>query len=804
MDGALDGLHVLEISEGIAAAYCGLLFAGLGADVLLIEPPGGHPLRAAGPFPGDVSDPECSGLFLHLARAKRSMVVDTDTPAGRARVHDLALSADVVLDDRPAVRRRSAGVDFEALARRRPDLVLTAITWFGDTGPHAGWHGTELIAQAAGGLMACTGEPDRGPLAVGGAVAQYAAGQTAAAATLGALYRAITRGVGCRLDVSVQEATVDLLEMWSHGTYRGREMPRLGAHHNNLYPFEAYPCADGYVGVHTRPGSWEGMAELADPRLADPRFARQDTRGRHRGEIDPILCAWLADKPKMEAYHAGQARRFAFGYVATAADLFASEQLRARRYFVELDHPRAGRLPYPGGPVRLHRTPWRDARAPLLGEHDPGDLTRGTRGEAPRVAEVGQPAPLAGVRVIDLTQIWAGPRCTKVLSDLGADVIKVESLRRTDSTRSYEAFLAAPGPHDEPAERAHNRRLSYEQLHRGQRSVTIDLTEPGGRERLLELARVSDVLIANFSYGVLERLGIAYADLAAVRPDIIAVSMTGFGDSGPERDYVAFGVTQEELCGLYALTGYAGGRPLKSGPNVGDPMNGMHAAGAVLAALIHRWRTGEGQYIELSQLESSVIVIGEVLLDYAMNGRTAGPRGNRHPDWAPQGVYRCRQPADEAGGVTGATDESWIALACRDDADWAALCTTIGHSDLGRDPRFHTAAGRRRNHDLLDAEIARWAESQAAAAAAAALQAAGVPAAPVETSLDVLDDSHLRARGFLPVLRHPDGALHTYYGPLWLADNRRPALRGQAPLLGEHNADVFTALLDGEEERKHD
>jgi crotonobetainyl-CoA:carnitine CoA-transferase CaiB-like acyl-CoA transferase len=834
--GALDGLRILETGEGMAAAYCGFLLAGLGAEVLLVEPPGGHPLRAAGPFPGDVPHAETSALFLHLARGKRSIVVDTGTPAGQARLRDLALSADAVIDDQPAPRRQAAGIDFDALAAARPELVLTSVTWFGDTGPYAAWQGTELIAQAASGLMACTGEPDREPLMVGGAVAQYAAGQTAAAATLAALSGVAASGRGCRLDVSIQEAAADLLEMWSHGAYRDRAMPRLGTRHNSNYPFEVYPCADGYAGVHASPGPWEAMAELVDRRLADPRFVDRAGREGYRDEIDPIIGAWLADKTKLQAYHAGQARRFAFGYVATAADLLASEQLCARRYFVELDHPDAGRLPYPGAPFRLHRTPWRDARAPLLGEHDLGDGETGShplksarsplapagRGRHARGPHGGPPPnprpltpalPLAGVRVVDLTQIWAGPRCTKVLSDLGAEVIKVEALRRTDSTRAYDRFLAGPGPHDAAAERAYNRRLSYEQLHRGQRSVTVDLAQPAGRDRLRELVRVSDVLIANFSYGVLERLGIAYPDLAAVRPDIIAVSMTGFGDSGPERDYVAFGVTQEELCGIYALTGYPGERPLKSGSNVGDPMNGMHAACAVLAALLHRRQTGKGQYIELSQLESSVPLIGDALLDYAMNGRTAGPRGNRHPSWAPHGVYPCKAgtPSDRHHGGQSLppgsppmVGEGWLAIACRDNAEWSALCEVIGRTDLVRDLRFAEAMVRRGNHDVLDEVIAGWTAYQTAADAAAALQAAGVPAAPVQTSLDLPVDPHLRARGFLPALRHPGGVLHTYYGPLWLIDGARPALRGPAPLLGEHNDSVLAGLLGHGEEAKRD
>jgi benzylsuccinate CoA-transferase BbsF subunit len=325
--------------------------------------------------------------------------------------------------------------------------------------------------------------------------------------------------------------------------------------------------------------------------------------------------------------------------------------------------------------------------------------------------------------------------------------------------------------------------LSYEQLHRGQRSVLIDLSQETGRERFYDLVRVGDAVIANFSYGVLERLGIAYTDLRRIRPDIVLVSMTGFGDSGPERDYVAYGVTQEELCGIYALTGYPGERPLKSGSNVGDPLNGMHAVCALLGALIHRQRTGKGQYVELSQLESSLPLIGELLLEYQVTGVTPAPNGNRDRAWAPQGCYRCQG------------EDKWIAITCHDDREWQSLCAVMRRAELATDTRFAHFAGRRVHQDELDSIISAWTRPTDAVELAHILQQAGVPAGPVLSSTDTFVDRSLQERGFLPSLRHADGASRTYYGPLWCADGERPALRGPAPLLGEHQAAVIGDLL---------
>ncbi|MGD9893292.1 MAG: CaiB/BaiF CoA transferase family protein [Dehalococcoidia bacterium] len=801
--GALYGVRIIETGAGVAAAYCGFLLAGLGADVLKVEPLSGDPARLDGPFSADLPDPECSGRFLHLNRGKRSVALDLASEPDRSWFLSLVATSDVLLDDHSPATQADLGLDDTTIRAAQPSLILTRISLFGENGPYAGWQGTELVVQAMSGLMACTGEPDREPLLIGGSPAQYAGGQTAAAATLVALFDRASDNVGTRLDVSVQEAATDLLELWSHGAYQNRAMPRLGARHNSGYPFEAYPCSDGYVGVHTRPGPWSAMADMVDARLADPRYEDAATREQFRAEIDPLICTWLANKTKFDAYHAGQARRFAFGYVATASDLLKSPHLHARDALVPLEHPTAGTLRYPGAPFRMRSTPWRDQRAPLLDEHGvnltPRPPSLAGKGEPnSAVVDLNSPfpareggrgvrsashLPLSGVRVVDLTQIWAGPRCTKVLADYGADVIKVEPLKRTDSTRSYNAFLAMPGDHGADAERVHNRRLGYEQLHRGQRSVTLDLTDAIDRERLFDLVRVSDVLAANFAYGVLERLGITYDDLVRVRPDIIVLSMTGFGDSGPERDYVAFGVTQEELSGVYGLTGYLGERPLKSGPNIGDPMNGMHGACAVLAALLHRTRTGEGQYIEFSQLESSLPLIGEALLDVQMNGRDALPGGNAHRSWAPHGVYPCR-----------GTDR-WITIACRSDAEWQRLCDAMERPDLVTDHRFATAAARRSHGAVLDRQIGDWTRGRDSMALASKLQACGVASGPVLNSIDIGADDHLRDRGFLPVIRHPDGVDRNYYGPLWRIDSARPALRGPAPLLGEHNDVVFGELL---------
>ena len=789
--GALMGIHVVDLTEGVAGPYCSLLLAGLGAHVVKVEPLAGDRTRSWPPFVGDRPGPERSLHFLHLNRAKRSTVLDRAQTGDRATFAALVEQADAVIAD-GAVERALAdwGVDAGSLLAAHPTIVLASLTETGSASERKDWVGGELITAALSGLASCTGDPGRPPVKPGGHICSIAHGQTAAAAVLAALLTVGRGGAGSTVTVDAVEASADLLEMWACGAYQQIPMPRQGRHHNSNFPFEVYPARDGLVGVHAGPGAWSDFASLIGrPDLDTPAFVDLTARIAARELIERAILDWLAHTDTIDAYHAGQARRFAFGYVATTADLLASPQLAARDFFRALDHPEAGRLPYPGEPFRMASGWWHE-RAPLLGEHT-HDIERAAaeyrrtadpRTDAPADANHDPRYPLAGLRVLDLTQIWAGPRATKVFTDFGAEVIKVESPSRLDGTRGYPRYLADLAAGRIVSESQHNGRSAFEQLHRGERSITLDLQSPDGARAFGELVAQSDVVIANFAAGVIERLSIAWPDLEVINPRVILMSMTGFGDSGPQRGYVGYGVTQEELCGLYSITGYQDGEPLKSGSNVGDPMNGMHAVVAVLAALVERERTGRGQYIELSQLESAVGFIGEFLLDQSANARTSGPTGNAHPCWAPQGIFPARG------------EDAWIAIAVETDAQWTTLTAVLGAADLAESMPLRYLVGRRAAGPELDRQIGEYTISLDRFELAAELQARGVPAAPVQDSIEVLHEPSLEESGFVQNRPHPSGHPYRYFGPLWRVNGERPALRAPAPLLAEHQLEVLSRL----------
>ena len=397
----------------------------------------------------------------------------------------------------------------------------------------------------------------------------------------------------------------------------------------------------------------------------------------------------------------------------------------------------------------------------------------------------GHGLPLEDVRVLDLSRIWAGPYCTKLMADMGAQVIKVESLRVYDSHRGpvSPARGIASYPDSDGGDQPWNRNGWFNCLHMSKHGITLELTDALGCDLFEDLVSISDVIIENFRYGSLERLGYTYEDLRRIRPDIIYVSMPGFGNSGPWRDYLAYGIGQEQLSGMAHMTGYEDDGPMKSGINHGDPITGSHAAGIILAGLRHRRRTGKGMFIDVSQLESTVALLGPYLLGFQMTGQDYERRGNRSDLYAPHNVYPCLE------------EDSWVSIAVTGDHEWHALCRVMERVDLSEDPRYGTLQGRRECEDDLDDIISSWTCHQKAADLASLLQDAGVPATPVLSAPGLLADPHLKDRGTFVQVEHPWAGTHTYPGIAWKMSATPGIVRWPAPGLGQDNKTVYGKLL---------
>ena len=764
----------MELAEGIAGPVCGKLMAGFGAEVIKVEPPAGDLSRTLGPFRDDVPNPEASGLFLYLNAGKKSVVIDAADASGRRRLRDLIDRADVLIDGPSG--NDSAGLALGDLPRTNPGLVAVSITPLGLSGPYRDFASTNLVVHALSGELGLAGSAQLPPLKKGGSLADYHAGCHGFIAAVAALL-ARDRIGGQHVEVSHLESLTSILgatmnawfydgrvsergdgDPWSLGT-----AARRGEDGTHWEPSGVWKARDGYVLAYGRPhADWTGaISEMSEdlPDLASPRFATEEGRGAHAEELTRLFARWVSEHTREEVYRLSQRYGHAYGYVATARDLLESPQLRHRRFFACAPDPVAGTVTMPGAPFRMSRTPFVSRRAPLFGEHDGSSLPprseRAVRSDGDGEGRL----PLEGLRVVDFTHIWAGPYCTRILADLGAEVIKVESPRRGDGGRGKGVGR-------------------YHAYSRNKLALAIDLRTGEGRRHIRKLISMSDVVAENFSVGVTGRLGVDYEDCRAIAPGIVYVSLPAFGRTGPESGFVGMGATQEAMSGLLGISSYPGAPPVPTGVKYGDPNGGLLGAVAVLAALHHRAATGEGQLIDLSQREANIFTLPEPVLDYVMNGRIAESDGGKHPGRAPTGCYPCR-------------DDEWAAIDVETDAQFRELCAVVGKPGLADDGRFATHADRKRNEAELDGIIGSWTRERSAGSVMRLLQDAGVPVGAVLTNMQVAGNEHFQARGFFQ--RDAEGRVHL--AAPWKFSKLALGVRRFAPELGQDNLHVLRDIL---------
>ncbi len=383
--------------------------------------------------------------------------------------------------------------------------------------------------------------------------------------------------------------------------------------------------------------------------------------------------------------------------------------------------------------------------------------------------------PLSGVRVADFTWVWAGPFCTLQLAHLGAEVIRIESESRMCITRRI--------PPGADGEAGPNRCGYFNQYNQGKNSICLNLKKPEGLEIAKKLVATSDIVAENFAAGVMDKMGLGYERLKAIKSDIIMIALSGYGATGPESPYVSYGPAQVPMSGLASMTGFPDSPPMSVGFSYGDPNGGLHGAFAVLAALMHRARTGEGQYIDLSQWETSVAVLGEGTMAQEMNGSPPQRIGNRDLYMAPHGLFRCQG------------DDRWVSIVVADDNEWHKLCAAMGKPELANDAHFSTLAGRKQHEDALEAAVTAWTETLTDEAVTTTLQAAGVAAFPALTNKELAEDQHMRGRGFFAELPHPEVGVRQHAGVPWMFSDTPCTVRRSAPCLGQDTEDILQRVL---------
>jgi crotonobetainyl-CoA:carnitine CoA-transferase CaiB-like acyl-CoA transferase len=759
----LDGLRVLDVGDRPSTAWCGRLLADLGAEVVGAEPADGHPLRR---------DPPAAAYF--LANRRR---------AALAAAAGLAAAADVILTSESAPQTSVA-----ALREHSGAALIACLTPYGRGSALAGQPGNDLTAYAASGWASVNGLASGAPLKGAGYNASFQAGTFAWAAVTAAL---LGQPGGEVLDIAERDVLCSTLspaflrEQYTGNPERRRELADIAA--------GPVPVADGYFALTlSRPHFWQnamrilGLDDLAEMPELQSAASRAERKDQWAQRVQQAMLGWK----RKDLFDALAARRVIAGPVLGMADLDQNPQLAAREFFRAPDQA-PGTPRQPGPPVRYGRTRWRLARpAPpggATGEQASQFSATGLpAAAAPAPAAPRSPAapaggPLSGYRGLVLTQAWAGTYATELLALLGAEIVQVEARSRLDSWRGaatgqVPAALAQRGVTGGPWDL----NPLFNSVNLSKRSVTLDLAAPEGVDLFRRMVPRFDFVAENFSPRVMGNLGIAYADLCRLRPDIVLVSMSAYGATGPWSPVPGIGGTIEPSSGMSAVLGYPDGPPLNSGHMYPDPVAGLYGLGAVITALAHRRQTGEGQYVDLSMQEACATFVGDEWMRYQETGLPPARRGNRHPAYAPHGVFRC------------AGEDQWVALAAPDDAAWTAAAGVLGGSEL-TGPRFATAAGRLARESDLEAAIGCRTAGRDKRELARALAVAGVIAAPVLAVGEVWADAGLLARGILRTVTHPLAGPAVQAGlPLRMASTPLPPW-GPSPLHGEHSREVLQA-----------
>ena len=765
--GPLEGLRVIDLTDD-SGRFATKLLAESGASVV----------RLGSGWPGPAMRSEGAAargglLDWWYDGAKVRLDLDLTSEAGHSRYRRLAERADVIIETEAPGVLADRGVDHADLVALNPRLVQVSLTPFGRTGPRAGWQTSDLVAAALGGVLSLSGLPDQ-PINPWGRQAYNVAGFFAAVSALAAVRAARGEGIGQHVDVSVHEAvcaTVEQLffQYWFDDVL---PYPKVAQRQGSLHWTRGYkvvPAASGWEMISPTPNGAALLGWMAEEQFGPALELIGRPLEELIGNLDLVMDTIAAFAQTMDAgplFHAAQDRHIAFGEVQTVAQVAVNPQHEFRGFFRSVAWSE-DRVLVPGPLARFLGTPDPDP-APPGAEEDLEGLIGGwatiARPDTPEPRALDK--PLSGLRILDLSHVLAGPMATRVLGDLGADVVKIQTVERAvtvnDPTHPY-----------------------FYTWNRSKRAVTLSMKDDRAVGVMRRLIEQSDVLIENFSAGVLDRWGLSYEQVRGWNPRLIYVTMSGCGQEGPWSRLVTYAPTIHALSGLTYLSNPPGRGDLGPGFSLNDHAAGLSAAFAILAALESRDHSGVGQHVDIAQLETGGYMIGPALLDFLNNGREAQPAGNRDPfgQMVPNECYR-------------AADGEWLAISCRNDRDWSRLVAASGLEAEG----LATIEVRRDRVAEVDELVGAWVASVAAEAGQDLLQGAGVPAGRIQNAGDLMSDPQLVARGMWRTFDHATFGTrpHDRYPALWSRMSLEP-YRAPAAYPGEHNFEVYPQLLDLDE-----
>jgi len=833
----LGGLRVVEIGSELGE-YCGKVLAGLGADVIRVEQPGGDETRANGPFYHDEPHPDRSLYFWHYNLGKRSVVLDLDSPAGQTDLKRILANTDIVIDSRPRGYFASRGLDYDSVKAANPGLIWARITPFGDDGPWADFEASDLIQLALGGVMDNCGydpEPDgtydTPPVAPQMWQSYQIAGELAVISILGALCYRLDSGKGQKIDTSVHEAVATNTETdtpsWIYLAMKHRrqtcrnsmpinsDLPSIAMTKDGrwLLPYRTYAGTGGSVVVDGNGPTAQLLREFGAQADIDEPGAVV-TPERLTELTDKLISRLLYSR---DLWRRGQELGMPWAPVRRPEENLEDDHWRQRDAFFDVYHPELDEtFTYTGAKWFTHDFSWpHGPRPPLVGEHTREVLEQWSQPAIPHkrklhndrtakpalISPHGKPFALSGVRVVDLSWMLASAGAGRYLAAMGAEVIKVEHESRLDGMRLAPVAICPPGGREQrekatetiplPEATSYNRTGFYMEINSGKLGMSLNLKSPEGRKALEDLIRDADMIVEGYSPGTMIRLGLGYDKLRELNPSIIYVQQSGMGEVGTYGRMRSYGPTAQAISGISDMSGLPEPFPPAGiGYSYLDWFGAYNMAQAMMAALYRRSATGEGCHIDAAQAGIGVYLTGTTILDYGVNGRRWSRFGNRSP-------YK---PAAPHGAFQALGDDRWIAIAAFTQEQWLALVDVLGIQDAAGEERFATLENRLANQDALEAAVGQATRKWDCYELMNALQARKVPAGVVQTAQErIEEDPQLAHLGWLTELDQSEiGRWPTRGMPVHLSET--PAhiggrLNRAGPNYGEDNEYVLRDVL---------
>jgi crotonobetainyl-CoA:carnitine CoA-transferase CaiB-like acyl-CoA transferase len=789
------------------AFMCGRALSDFGAEVIKIEPPGGDPARFKGLFPNDKVDPEKNLTWLAFNANKKSVTLDITSPEGKEIFKKLVKTADVVLESYAPGYLDSIGLGYKDLSAVNPGIVLTSISGFGQEGPYKDYKDPDIVVRALGGLVYSAGYDDRPPLTVSYEHTHSLGAMNGAAGTMIALIQRVHTGKGQHVEAITQQALDIVCSAETEGPYAlfGQIPTRHGRARASVtlkdgspfYNTLLWPCKDGYIALNlllnpTAAKNNHSMMEYLKKDGIDIGFLegwdweKKSWEHMTREQAEKLMDSlgkFFMNHTKDELLKLAVENRFQLGPCNNAGDVLKHPQLEARKFWKEIEQPGIGKLKYPGGAVvttQGYVGPHK--RAPKIGEHN-DEILKALESISkppgkPKAAD--NKKPFEGINLIQLCWAGVGVYTCNYLSHYGATTIRVETSTRPDPVRLFAPF--APTKPGEPLglERSAFFSITHTAPEMG---ISLNFKQPEAVEIFKKLVAWADVVAEGFPAGVMDKQGLDYEGLKKINPQIIMFRTCGYGHTGPMADQPGFGSILTAVTMMDNIVGWADRPPVPPSTYYTDQLSPMYASLSIMAALDYRRRTGQGQYIDHSQVETGLNYMTPLILDYQVNHREFQPKGNKSDYAAPHGIYRCKG------------EDRWVAIAVMSDDEWQSFIKAMGSPKWALDKKYAKAADRVKNSDALDKLVEAWTINYPPEAVEEILQKVGVGAGVVANAQDIDEDPQMNYYNFYRQIDHPYMGKLRYYHPAPIKLSAVETAVGRPVLLGEHTDYICKQIL---------